>query len=83
MDTNQPGTREEILHDLLQRIGNLQCAVQGIQEQRKELITWMAKLDERLRLVERKAAINGLIAGGVMTMIMGIAGYFFKFQIGG
>ena len=90
MDTIQPGTREEILHDLLttvgqirESIGQLRGAVQSIKDQRQETIRWMSRLDRRLRFVERKAAINGLIAGGVMTVIMGLAGYFFKFQIGG
>jgi hypothetical protein len=90
MNANQTGTGEEMLRDLLltvgqirESIGQLRGAVQSIKDQRQETIRWMSKLDHRLRLVERKAAINGMIAGGVMTMIMVLAGYFFQFQIWG
>jgi hypothetical protein len=90
MNANQTGTREEVLHDLLltvgqirESIGQLRGAVQAIRDQRQETIRWMSRLDRRLRFVERKAAINGLIAGGIMTMIMGLAGYFFRFQAWG
>ena len=90
MSNDCTNTREEILQDIFQNIGqmreavgNLQGTVQGIQEQRKELIAWMQKLDTRLRLVERKAAINGMVAGGVVTIILAVLGSFFKIQYGG
>ena len=83
-------TREEVFHNLLtsigqmrEAVGNLQGVVQGIQEQRRELITWLQKLDNRLRMVERKAAINGMVAGGVVTIILAVLGSFFKIQYGG
>ena len=90
MNANQTGTGEETLRDLLltagqtrESIGQPRGAVQSIKDQRQETIRWMSRLDRRLRFVERKAAINGLIAGGIMTMIMGLAGYYFQFQLGG
>ena len=83
-------SREEILQSLIlnvgqirEAIGNLQGSVQAGQEQRKELIAWMQKLDERLRLVEKKAAVNGMVAGGVVTIILTVFGSFFKIQYGG
>jgi hypothetical protein len=89
MNANQTGTKEEVLHDLLQSvgqiresIGQLRGAVQSIRDQRQETIRWMSRLDRRLRFVERKAAINGLIAGGIMTLIIGLIGNYFRFQFG-
>ncbi len=85
-----PDTQQEILHDLLQNIGQireslgqLQGTVKAIQEQRQETLRWLVKLDERLRTVERRAAMNGMIAGGVVTMVLAVLGYVFQSQIGG
>ncbi len=89
---NPPCTpsEQELLHDLLSSIGQmreslgqLQGTVQAIQEQRKETNRWLAKLDERLRTVERRAAVNGMIAGGVMSMVLAALGYFVQFRMGG
>ncbi len=81
---------QEILNDLLlnlgqirESIGQLQGTVQAIREQRKETLKWMVKLDDRLRTVERRAAINGMIAGGVVTMVLAVLGFVFQSQIDG
>ena len=82
--------QQEILNDLLrstgqirESLGQLQGTVKAIQEQRQETLRWLIKLDERLRTVERRAAMNGMIAGGVVTMVLSILGYIFQSQIGG
>ena len=43
----------------------------------------MVKLDDRLRIVERRTAMNGMIAGGVVTMVLVVLGYVFQSHIGG
>ena len=85
-----PDPQQEILHDLLrsigqirESIGQLQGTVKAIQEQRQETLRWLIKLDERLRTVERRAAVNGMIAGGVVTTVLAAVGYFFQSHIGG
>ena len=82
--------QQEICHELLQSIGQiresigqLQGTVKAIQDQRQETLSWMVKLDDRLRTVEHRAAINGMIAGGVVTMVLAAMGYFFQSHIGG
>ena len=83
-------SEQELLHDLLlsigqmrESLGQLQGTVQAIQEQRKETNKWLAKLDDRLRTVERRAAVNGMIAGGVMSMVLAGIGYLLQSRMGG
>ncbi|MBF0126999.1 MAG: hypothetical protein HQM02_07285 [Magnetococcales bacterium] len=57
----------EILHDLLLSMGKLQGNMEAIQLQQQNQTGWMAKLDDRLRRVERKAAVTGMIGGGLMA----------------
>ena len=85
-----PDTQQEICRELLQSIGQireslgqLQGTVKAIQDQRQETLSWMIKLDDRLRTVERRAAINGMIAGGVITSVLAAIGYLFQSHIGG
>ena len=85
-----PDAQQEVCHELLQNIGQireslgqLQGTVKAIQDQRQETLSWLMKLDDRLRTVERRAAINGMIAGGVVTMVLGLLGYFLQSNISG
>ncbi|MBF0455208.1 MAG: hypothetical protein HQL72_10390 [Magnetococcales bacterium] len=75
---NQAG----ILHDLLLAMGKMQGVLETIQRRQQEQTQWMGKLDERLRTVERKAALNGMLAGGMIGVVMGILGHFFKSLLG-
>lgn len=90
MNATCPDPQQEILHDLLKNIGQiresigqLQGTVEAIKEQRQGMTRWMVKLDDRLRMVERRAAVNGMIAGAVVTVAITIVGYFFQVKIGG
>ncbi|NGZ05231.1 MAG: hypothetical protein G8237_02635 [Magnetococcales bacterium] len=56
---------DTLLHDLLLSMGKVQGSLEAIRQQQQHQTDWMAKLDERLRRVERKAALNGMIGGGV------------------
>ncbi|MBF0272309.1 MAG: hypothetical protein HQL98_09635 [Magnetococcales bacterium] len=58
---------DALLHDLLLSMGKVQGSLEAIREQQQHQTDWMARLDERLRRVERKAAVNGMIGGGVMA----------------
>ncbi|MBF0427284.1 MAG: hypothetical protein HQL94_00040 [Magnetococcales bacterium] len=58
---------DALLHDLLLSMGKVQGTLEAIQLQQKNMTSWMAKLDDRLRRVERKAAINGMIGGGLVA----------------
>ncbi|MBF0194853.1 MAG: hypothetical protein HQL71_09850 [Magnetococcales bacterium] len=68
----------EILHDMLLRMGKMQGILEAIQRRQHEQTKWMSMLDERLRNVEKKAALNGLLAGGMVGVVVGVAGHFFK-----
>ncbi|MEO5346734.1 MAG: hypothetical protein H7834_10210 [Magnetococcus sp. YQC-9] len=57
---------DALLHDLLLSMGKVQGSLEAIQLQQQHQTDWMAKLDDRLRRVERKAAVNGMIGGGVV-----------------
>ncbi|MBF0164595.1 MAG: hypothetical protein HQL97_08590 [Magnetococcales bacterium] len=57
---------DTLLHDLLLSMGKVQGSLEAIQLQQEHQTDWMARLDDRLRRVERKAAVNGMIGGGVV-----------------
>lgn len=87
---NTPVTQQEIHHDLLksigqirESIGQLQGAVDAFKDQRQEMTRWMAKLDDRLRTVERRAAMGGMIVSGVITTILAILGYYYQIKTSG
>ncbi|MBF0382022.1 MAG: hypothetical protein HQL69_13445 [Magnetococcales bacterium] len=75
---NQPDNHIDILHDMLLSMGKLQGILEAIQRRQQEQTKWMGKLDARLRNVERKAALNGLLAGGMIGVVVGVVGHFFK-----
>lgn len=77
--------QKEILHDLLLGMGKMQGVLETIQKRQYEQTKWLSKLDERLRNVERKAAMNGMLAGGMVGLVVGVLGHFFKnmFGVGG
>ncbi|MBF0213526.1 MAG: hypothetical protein HQM00_08180 [Magnetococcales bacterium] len=58
---------DALLHDLLLSMGKVQGSLEAIQTQQQRQTDWMASLDDRLRRVERKAAVNGMIGGGLMA----------------
>ncbi|MBF0447368.1 MAG: hypothetical protein HQL67_04120 [Magnetococcales bacterium] len=68
----------DILHDLLLGVGKMQGALETIQNRQQEQTKWMGTLDDRLRRVEKKAALNGLMAGGMVGIIIGVVGHFAK-----
>ncbi len=70
--------QKAILHDLLLGMGKMQGVLDSIQRRQQEQTKWMNKLDDRLRNVERKAALNGMLAGGVVGVVFSIFGQFFK-----
>lgn len=67
-----------MLHDLLLNMGKLQGSLDSIQLQQQNQISWMAKLDDRLRHVERKAAVTGMLGGGLVTICLTILVELFK-----
>ncbi len=74
----QTNQQMDILHDLLLSIGKMQGVLETIQLRQQEQTKWMSKLDERLRNVERKAALNGLLAGGLVGVVVGVLGPFVR-----
>ena len=87
---NTPASQQEILTDLLksigqmrESIGQLQGTVEAFKEQRQEMTSWMAKLDDRLRTVERRAAMGGIITSGVITTVLAAIGFFFQIKTSG
>lgn len=53
--------------------GKLDLVIDGQAEQRATFETKLDGLDERLRKVENKAALNGAISGGIISIGMAIA----------
>jgi hypothetical protein len=78
MNGSYTNNQKDILHDLLLGMGKMQGVLESIQRRQHEQTKWMSKLDGRLRSVERKAALNGLLAGGVVGMFFGVFGHFFR-----
>ncbi|MBF0342300.1 MAG: hypothetical protein HQL95_15250 [Magnetococcales bacterium] len=74
---------DAILHDLLLSMGKVQGSLEAIQTQQQHQTDWMAKLDERLRRVERKAAVNGMIGGGLVATGLSILTDLLKSRMAG
>jgi len=53
--------------------GKLDLVIDGQAEQKQSFETKLDGLDERLRKVENKAALNGAISGGIISIGMAIA----------
>ncbi|MBF0357912.1 MAG: hypothetical protein HQL70_04840 [Magnetococcales bacterium] len=75
---NRTNQQMDILHDLLLSTGKMEGILEAIQRRQQEQSKWMNKLDERLRNVEKKAALNGLVAGGMVGVVVGILGHVFR-----
>jgi hypothetical protein len=75
---NRTNQQIDILHDLLLSTGKMEGILEAIQRRQQEQSKWMNKLDERLRNVEKKAALNGLIAGGMVGVVVGVLGHVFR-----
>ena len=64
----------DLMHDLLLGVGKIQGSLEAILRRQQEHSKWMARLDERLRLVERKAAVQGMVGGGVVGLVLAAMG---------
>lgn len=64
----------DVLHDLLLGMGKMQGSLESILRRQEEQTKWIARIDERLRCVERKAAVHGMISGGIVGVIVAIFG---------
>jgi len=53
--------------------GKLDLVIDGQAEQKQSFEMKLDGLDERLRKVENKAALNGAISGGIISIGMAIA----------
>ena len=60
-----------------------QETVEALKDQRKEMVTLLASLDDRLRTVERRAAMGGIITSGVITTVLAAIGFFFQIKTSG
>ncbi|MBF0190798.1 MAG: hypothetical protein HQL99_06555 [Magnetococcales bacterium] len=74
---------DALLHDLLLSMGKVQGSLEAIREQQQHQTDWMARLDERLRRVERKAAVNGMIGGGVVATGLSVLADLLKTRMAG
>ncbi|MBF0444252.1 MAG: hypothetical protein HQL68_01580 [Magnetococcales bacterium] len=75
---NRTKNQADTLHELLISMGKMEGILEAIQRRQQEQTKWMSKLDERLRNVEKKAALNGLLAGGMVGMVVAVVGHFFR-----
>lgn len=78
MNANHNSNQDDTLHDLLLGMGKVQGILEAIQRRQQDQTRWMAKLDDRLRIVERKAAIQGMVGGAVVALILGALSHIFK-----
>lgn len=76
-------TYDALLHDLLLSMGKVQGSLEAIRQQQQHQTDWMARLDERLRRVERKAAVNGMIGGGVVATGFSMLADLLKMRVTG
>ena len=75
---NGGGPEQEILANLLQTMGRVEGAQSAIHRRLDDLNKWMSQLDERLRIVERRAAILAAVGGAVGMLAMRVLDKYLK-----
>lgn len=75
MRQDETNSQMDVLHDLLLNVGKVRGILEAMERRQQEQSKWMYQMDTRLRHVERKAALNGLMAGGLVGVAVTILGY--------
>jgi hypothetical protein len=61
------------MSDTLEReLGEISATLQGIRAEQTRQAGSLEKIDDRLRGVERKGAINGAVSGGVIAIAISL-----------
>lgn len=72
------------MSDQIQReLGEISSTLKHMNEAQKEQGKTLGKIDDRLRDVEKRAALNGLVTGGVTGGVMAVAISFIKSKLTG
>ena len=68
--------------DTAMTLGKIKGTIDGIAKRQEEHTHLLTGIDERLRKVETKAAVNGTIGGGVMGLGMAVIIELIKARLG-
>lgn len=72
------------MSDEIQReLGEISSTLKHIKETQGDQGKTLVKIDDRLREVEKRAALNGLVTGGVTGGVMAVAVSFIKSKLTG
>ena len=58
--------------EISRELGAISATLEGIKSEQKRQAGALEKIDDRLRGVERKGAINGAVSGGVIAVAISL-----------
>tara|TARA_R110000796_G_scaffold11478_2_gene38159 strand:- start:70143 stop:70364 length:222 start_codon:yes stop_codon:yes gene_type:complete len=72
-----------VVDDVSYQLGEIKGLLSGLREDVSGVKTAVVDMDDRLRKVETKAAINGAVSGGVIGVVIAGIAAGFKASSGG
>ena len=72
-----------MVDDISYQLGEIKGMLHGISNNVSQLSDKVEGMDDRLRNVEKKAAINGAVSGGIISASVAVISAAVKAKIGG
>ncbi|MEO5369574.1 MAG: hypothetical protein H7833_05805 [Magnetococcus sp. DMHC-1] len=72
-----------VLNKVAMQLGEIKGTLTAIQNRQGEITDWIGGLDRRLREVESRSAVFGMLSGGGVAMLVTVLGEFFRNKLTG
>ncbi|MBF0176516.1 MAG: hypothetical protein HQL63_06675 [Magnetococcales bacterium] len=74
---------QDIFNEISMHLGEIKGTLAAIQGRQTEITEWIGGLDNRLRAVESRSAVFGMLSGGGVAMVVTALGQYFRDKLSG